>query len=136
MFLERYNQTILRILLSNFGSFEEKNWVSHFTQVLTSFHGKTLVWVFLYNFILLINFVYYSCNKFVVESEKVRDVNVTEIKTRGFLVSWQSPSKTNGHLLHYNVNISHASFFLNQSSSSQMFLIDSLKPGINISLCE
>lgn len=90
---------------------------------------------FLYNIILLIKFAYYSWNKIpsiIVESEKVRDVSVTEITTVGFQVLWKRPSKTNGDILHYNVNISHALFFLNQSSSSEMFLIDSLKPGKRI----
>lgn len=70
-------------------------------------------------------------NLFVLESEKVTNVLISNVTTSGFRLSWSAPNTTNGDLINYNVNISNATFlhYVNVSLSSPMVNVNNLDAG-------
>nr|XP_022292898.1 tyrosine-protein phosphatase 10D-like isoform X5 [Crassostrea virginica] len=75
--------------------------------------------------------IYYNMKTEEKASQKVTNVNVTNVNSYGFKVLWTEPVITNGDLLFYRVNISNSSFFDSKHVNvpSPMFLFENLTPG-------
>nr|XP_022293294.1 phosphatidylinositol phosphatase PTPRQ-like isoform X3 [Crassostrea virginica] len=76
--------------------------------------------------------IYEDIETLEIKSEKVTNVDIREVTTTGFQLSWSAPNTTNGDLINYNVNISNATFLhdLNVSLSSTEVQVTNLNAGM------